>query len=190
MDPLQGDKSAIEDQLEDAVVALGAFRVVKLDTAAVDESRRRVQQLTLGHRGRKGDPLYGIAKLLRAGAEKATDKQRASLGKPIAACPDEHLAVWIAWSSARQLRAAYRHRDQIEGRKIAEKVLDSIPTCPAPEIARLGRTLKRWRDSFLAYSPPAGRTTAAPKPTTGSSSSTAASPKASTTTTTTAYGCC
>ena len=27
----------------------------------------------------------------------------------------------------------------------------SFPTCPIPEIAKLGRTLKQWRDAFLAY---------------------------------------
>ena len=35
--------------------------------------------------------------------------------------------------------------------KIAEKILASFPTCPVPEIARLGRTLKRWSEAFLAY---------------------------------------
>jgi len=34
---------------------------------------------------------------------------------------------------------------------IAEKVLDSFPTYPIPEIKRLGRTLKQWRAAFLAY---------------------------------------
>ena len=38
-----------------------------------------------------------------------------------------------------------------EGRKIAEKILDTFPTCPVPEIKRLGRTLKQWREAFLAY---------------------------------------
>lgn len=31
------------------------------------------------------------------------------------------------------------------------KVLGSFPGCPVPEIARLGRTLRRWRKAFLAY---------------------------------------
>lgn len=38
-----------------------------------------------------------------------------------------------------------------EGRKIAEQVLASFPTCPIPEIARLGRTLTQWRTAFLSY---------------------------------------
>ena len=59
LDPFAGYKSAIDDKLADATAVLDAFHVVKLGTQAVDEVRRRVQQETLGHRGRKGDPLYG-----------------------------------------------------------------------------------------------------------------------------------
>ncbi len=61
------------------------------------------------------------------------------------------LEVYIAWSCSQQLRSAYRHPDTAEGRKIAEQVLASFPTCPIPEIKRLGRTLKQWREAFLAY---------------------------------------
>ena len=34
---------------------------------ALDRVRQRVQQETLGHRGRRGDPLYAIRKVLRTG---------------------------------------------------------------------------------------------------------------------------
>lgn len=52
---------------------LDAFHVVKLGTAVVDEVRRQVQQDTLGHRGRKGDPLFGTQTILLAGAEHLTE---------------------------------------------------------------------------------------------------------------------
>lgn len=150
LDPFHGYKNAIDDQLEDAVAVLDAFHIVKLGTDAVDQCRRRVQQDTLGHRGRKGDPLYGIRLILRCGAEKLTDKQKARLDKAIAA-DEAHDEVHIAWQCAQQLRTAYTTESLAEGRQIAEKVLDSFPTCPIPEIARLGRTLKQWREAFLAY---------------------------------------
>lgn len=150
LDPFQGYKTAIDEQLEDAVAVLDAFHIVKLGTAAVDECRRRVQQETLGHRGRKGDPLHGIQKLLRAGAEKLTDKQWTRFETAIAA-HEAHLQVYLAWSCAQQLRSAYRYRDTAEGKKIATRIIETFPTCPVPEIARLGRTLKRWRTAFLAY---------------------------------------
>ena len=34
---------------------------------------------------------------------------------------------------------------------LAEKILATFPSCPIPEIARLGRTLNQWRDAFLGY---------------------------------------
>lgn len=53
-------------------------------------------------------------------------------------------------SCAQQLHCAHRHPDPVEGRRIAEQILDSFPSCPIPEIARLGRTVKRWRDASRA----------------------------------------
>jgi len=150
LDPFAGYKTAIDDKLEDATAVLDAFHVVKLGTQAVDEMRRRVQQDTLGHRGRKGDPLYGIQTILRAGAENLTEKQRIRLATAIEADP-AHDEVFVAWQCAQQLRSAYHQKDLAEGRRIAQKVVDSFRTCPIPEIARLGRTLRRWRAAFLAY---------------------------------------
>ena len=150
LDPFAGYKTAIDDKLEDATAVLDAFHVVKLGTAAVDEVRRRIQQDTLGHRGRKGDPLYGIQTILRAGAENLTDKQRARLVAAIEA-DTAHDEVFVAWQCAQQLRSAYHQKDLAAGRRIAEKVVDTFHTCPIPEIARLGRTLRRWRAAFLAY---------------------------------------
>jgi transposase len=150
LDPFQGYKNALDDELQDAVAVLDAFHVVKLGTAAMDEVRRRVQQQTLGHRGRKGDPLYGIQNTLRCGTERLTDKQKARLSNAFDA-DEQHDEVHIAWQCAQQLRAAYKADNVSEGRKIAEHVLASFPTCPIPEIKRLGKTLKRWREAFLAY---------------------------------------
>ncbi|QTX06105.1 ISL3 family transposase [Agromyces archimandritae] len=150
LDPFAGYKKALDDELDDATAVLDAFHVVKLGTAAVDEVRRRVQQDTLGHRGRKGDPLYGIRNILRAGRDRLTDKQRSRLETAFAR-QEEHIEVEVAWHAAQQLRDAYKHPDLTEGRKIALAVLGSFPSCPIPEIARLGKTLNQWRDAFLAY---------------------------------------
>lgn len=150
LDPFAGYKTAIADELADATAVLDAFHVVKLGTQAVDEVRRRVQQETLGHRGRKGDPLYGIQKILRAGAENLTDRQLARLAAAIEA-DEAHQTVYLAWRCAQDLRAAYRCADLTAGRAMAERILAILYTCPIPEIARLGRTLRRWREAFLAY---------------------------------------
>jgi transposase len=64
---------------------------------------------------------------------------------------ERHDEVLVAWLCAQQLRSAYKATSPVEGRRIAQKVLISFPTCPIPEIKRLGKTLKQWRDAFLAY---------------------------------------
>ncbi len=92
----------------------------------------------------------GSGNLLRAGAEKLTERQWTRLDAADAA-DERHEQVWLAWSCAQRLRAAYQHPDPAEGKKIATSVVDSFGTCPVPEIARLGRTLKQWRQAFLGY---------------------------------------
>jgi transposase len=36
-------------------------------------------------------------------------------------------------------------------RRQAEQLLEQLPTCPIPEVARRGRTLRSWRGEFPAY---------------------------------------
>ncbi|GAA2147908.1 transposase [Humibacillus xanthopallidus] len=150
LDPFHGYKNAIDDQLDEAASVLDAFHVVKLGGQALDEIRRRVQQAIHGHRGRKGDPLYGIRNILRLGLQHLSEKQRARIEAAFAA-DERHDEVHIAWQAVHQLRSAYTAKDLAAGKKIALKVIDSFPSCPIPEIARLGRTLRRWRAEFLAY---------------------------------------
>ena len=173
-------EAGFDDQLEDAVAVLDAFHVVKLGTQAVDDVRRRVQHETLGHRGRKGDPLYGIRTILRAGAENLTDGQQAWLRRAIEARRPPRRGL-VAWQYAQQLCSVYHQQSPAEGRRIATKIIDSFPTCPIPEIARLGRTLRQWRQAFLAYFDTGRANNGGTEAINGSSSSTAASPAASAT---------
>ncbi len=150
LDPFHGYKNAVDAHLGEAVAVLDAFHVVALGSKALEEVRRRVQQETLGHRGRKGDPLYGIRNLLRTGAEHLTDRQQDKIAAALAA-REEHLEVHVAWQAAQQLRSVYHQPTPAAGRAVAEKVLASFASCPIPEIARLGRTLTQWKAAFLAY---------------------------------------
>jgi transposase len=150
LDPFHRYKNAIDDQLQDARSVLDAFHVVKLATQVVDDVRRRVQQDTTGHRGRRDDPLYRIRNILRAGEENLTDRQRARLETAFTA-HEEHLEVELAWRCAQQVRSCYHQDTPTAGRAVAEKVLASFISCPVREVARLGRTLKQWRSEFLGY---------------------------------------
>jgi len=75
MDGFTGYKSAAAEALPDAVAVMDPFHVVALAGDALARARQRLQQETCGHRGRTGDPLYGIRRVLRTGAELLTDRQ-------------------------------------------------------------------------------------------------------------------
>ena len=94
--------------------------------------------------------MYRIRNILRAGEERLTDRQRARLTGAFTA-REEHVEVEVAWSCAQQVRSVYHQDTHAAGRAIAERVLDSFSSCPVPEVARLGRTLKQWREAFLGY---------------------------------------
>jgi transposase len=150
LDPFRGYGAALSAGLPHAVRVLDAFHVVRLGFAAVDDVRRRVQQQTYGHRGRHDDPLYGIRRVLRRGAEHLSTHAWARLLAGIEA-GDEHGQVAAAWVAAQELRAIYRCRDRDQA---AARLYDWTVTCidsHVPELRRLARTLTMWRAEFLAY---------------------------------------
>jgi transposase len=150
LDPFRGYANAIDDELADAVAVLDAFHVVRLGLKAMEETRRRVQQEQLGHRGHKHDPLYRIRNVLRAGVDKLNARQLERLEAGLEE-GDPNWEVTTAWRCYQELRKAFRIKNLRDGRKIALWVLEAFHTCPVPEIARLGRTLRTWRQQFLAY---------------------------------------
>ena len=149
LDPFRGYANAIRDGLPDAVAVLDAFHVVRLGTQVVDEVRRRVQQDTLGRRGHKHDPLYKIRGLLRHGVEHLTEKQQAKISHCLNAGDPttKSTSPGSATSSCAPSTTPPRRR----GARSPSKVLDSFHTCPIPEVARLGRTLRAWKAQILAY---------------------------------------
>ena len=185
LDPFRGYKNAIDDKLADATAVLDAFHVVALAGHAVDEIRRRLQQETLGHRGRSGDPLYGIRNVLRCAAERLTDKQRARLNAAIAA-DERHDAVHVAWQCAQKVRAAYAHPDPTRGRELAEQVVAGFPSARSPKSHALDGPSNNGRTRSWPTSTPAAPPTVGPRASTGS---TAASHEASATERTTDYAC-
>ncbi len=150
LDPFRGYATALHTQLPHATRVLDAFHVVRLANTVVEEVRRRVQHQTLGRRGHKHDPLYTIRRLLLRGREHLTDRQAARLHTALAA-GDPNGEVELAWQVAQAVRAVYHTEHLAQGRRRAEQLLDTLHTCPIPEVARLGRTLRDWRTEFLAY---------------------------------------
>ena len=151
LDPSRGDANALRDSLSDAVQVLDAVHVVKLGTAVVNEVRRRVQQEQLGHRGHQDDPLYKIRGLLRHGAEHLTERQRASSCPVWTPATRTTRSRWPGPATSSSGRSTAAHNRTKARRALAEKVIASFPSCPIPEVARLGRTLRAWRPQVLAY---------------------------------------
>jgi len=137
LDPFQGYKNAIDDQLQDATSVLDAFHIVKLAGDALDEVRRRVQQDTTGN-------------LLRASRDRLTKRQQERLREAFTA-DEAHISVEVAYHCAQQVRDVFHQATPAQGRRLAAHLIQRLPTCPIPEIARLGRTLRKWKDAFLAY---------------------------------------
>ena len=98
IDAFRGYATAIGDALPDATSAIDRFHAICLASTTVSDARRRVQQDTLKYRGRTGDPLYGIRRLLlRTWANLTSGWKRLRDGLAAAGDPDGHVAaVWRA----------------------------------------------------------------------------------------------
>lgn len=150
LDPFRGYAAALTSQLSDAVRVLDPFHVVKLGLDCVDQVRRRVQQDTLGHRGRARDPLYGIRRLLRRRRDRLGPKAWARLQAGLLA-GDPAGELTLAWTVAQDLMALYQLTDPAHARQRAQTLIADLRGCPIPELARLGRTLHAWRDELCAH---------------------------------------
>ena len=127
------------------------FHVVRLANRCLDQVRRRVQNQTLGHRGRKRDPLYRIRKLMLTGAERleAPGLDRMLLGIRAGDPDDEVLGAWLAKESVRDIYLT-DHRPDDAG-LLLDKAIEGCAMDPVDEIRSLGRTLARWQAEILAH---------------------------------------
>ena len=150
IDPHRGYANGVAVHLGHARLVVDPFHAVALANRAIDDVRRRVQNETLGHRGRTGDPLYGIRRLLLRGTERHSATSRARLEAGLAAgdpC-DEVLDTVLAKEALRWMYAA-------ETPAVATLRFDTfIRECTdsaVPELHRLARTAMRWRTEILAH---------------------------------------
>ena len=94
---LSGPYRAVFDtMLPDATQVADPFHVCKLAGSKLDDVRRRVQQETTGHRGRKHDALYRARKLLVMAQERLDEHRQTKLTGLLAA-GDPHGEVATAW---------------------------------------------------------------------------------------------
>lgn len=142
-------RAGMSPHLDHVTRVADPFHVVRVGNRCLDQVRRRVQNETLGHRGRKHDPLYRIRKILLAGNERLDDagRQRMLLGLRVGDPNDEVVGAWLAKESVRDVYLADTRAD-------AEVLLDkAIVGCGEDDVAEvraLGGTLARWRNEILA----------------------------------------
>jgi hypothetical protein len=73
---------------------------------------------------------------------------------------DPNGEVDLAWQCYQQLRCIY-HATTAEGRRLAEKVIASFPSCPIPEVARLAAPSRPGANKCSPTSTPTASPTAA-----------------------------
>lgn len=143
-------RHALGERLAHATRVADPFHVVRIGNRCLDQVRRRVQNQTLGHRGRKADPLYRIRKLLTKGVEGLDQRglDRMLLQLRVGDPEDEVMGAWLAKESVRDI---YLTSDPVDAETLIDKAIQGCKTDPVPEIRALGRTLGRWRTEILAH---------------------------------------
>jgi transposase len=146
-------RSGTSPHLDQAIRVADPFHVVRIANHCVDKVRRRVQNETLGHRGRKIDPLYRIRNLLLSGYERLDERghERVLLGLRHGDPHDELLGAWLAKESVRDV---YLTEDPKEARVLLEKAIVGCKSDEVDGIRSLGQTLERWRTEILNHLAP------------------------------------
>jgi transposase len=150
LDPWRGYARALVTPLGHATVVVDHFHAVRLANTVVDQTRRRTQQTTLGHRGRKPDPLYRIRKLLLIAQEQLTGRGRARLRAGLAA-GDPTGEVAVAWQGKELLHAVYAAIDLADARAALDRFYHWCDGVQVPELSRLARTVGAWEAEILAF---------------------------------------
>jgi transposase len=150
LDPWRGYASALTAPLGHARVVVDHFHAIRLANAVVDQVRRRTQQATLGHRGRKHDPLYRIRKLLLVAAEQLTVRGRVRLRAGLAV-GDPTGEVAAAWQGKELLRAVYAAVGMVAARAALERFYRWCNGVQVAELSQLARTVRAWEAEILAW---------------------------------------
>jgi transposase len=149
LDPWRGYASALVASLGHATVVVDHFHAIRLANAVVDQTRRRVQQVTLGHRGRKPDPLYRIRKLLLTAGEQLTERGWARLRAGLAA-GDPTGEVAAAWQGKELLRAVYATAGPPASVAL-DRFYHWCDGIQVAELSRLARTVRAGEAEILAW---------------------------------------
>lgn len=150
LDPHRGYANAVGVHLGHATLVVDHFHIVRLANAVIDDVRRRVQQTTTGHRGRKRDPLYRARKLLLMACEQLDARGCQRLRHALAE-GDPDGQVLAAWQLKEITRDLYRAADVDAAREVLELLYTWADTAGIPELRRFAGTVRRWEREILAW---------------------------------------
>jgi transposase len=144
-------RKTFDDTLPDATQVADPFHLIRLANTKLDECRRRVQNETLGHRGRKDDALYRARRLLTKAHERLDDHGEQKLVGLLAA-GDPRGEVRTAWHAKQVTRSIYDITDPAVADEFVAQLGHDLQdeSCPT-EVRSLGRTIVRWRDQIVAW---------------------------------------
>jgi transposase len=134
-----------------ATRVIDRFHVMRHAIFALDQTRRRVQQQRLGHRGRAGDPLYRARKLLVMGAT-SHDPELGGRLEGLLALGDPDGEVAFAYSVKEAVARFYATEDPEVAADLLRDIIDLSSKRSAPlEVRRLARTLRNWFAPIVAW---------------------------------------
>ena len=97
----------------------------------------RVQQDTTGHRARTGDPLYpgpqSLARLTHAGSRSVSKNASVRPSRQM-----RRISVPMPPTFTGQVREVFHQDTPAQGQRLAARLIQRLPACSIPEIARLG----------------------------------------------------
>lgn len=144
-------RKAFLDALSNVILVADPFHLVKLANTKLDECRRRVQNDTLGHRGRKDDPLYRARRLLTKAHERLDERGDTKL-RGLLEAGDPQGEVRMAWHAKEVVRSIYDITDAVLARQFVTELSTDLQdeSCPQ-EVRSLGRTITRWLEEIVAW---------------------------------------
>ena len=147
-------RRVFEIMVPGATLVADPFHVTKLANTKLDECRRRVQNETLGHRGRKSDPLYRCRRLLTKAKERLDELGHQKLTGLLHPAPEEiPTATWPpAGRRKKRVPQLYAHADADLALEWVTQLGYDLQDKDYPIEARsLGRTLIRWKHQIAAW---------------------------------------
>ena len=138
-------RKAYDRVLPHALQVADPFHVIRLANQRLDEVRRRTQNETLGHRGRKDDPLYRIRRLLTAAHERISDRGQTRL-RGLLDAGDPHGEVRTAWHAKETVTRHLRDRQPRPRSPIHPPARRRPPTRILPTRDQQARTYHRPLD--------------------------------------------